>query len=116
MDECEEHNWGQTEFDGVVCWTCAKQQTKEDIANQAFIDGYSAGREVTKRLTTITAKHVARELITDEVLLAKFIETLVTQLNRKDRNKPYCPICEELHDFPAKCWAEQQDKEIPDGN
>ncbi len=118
MTECEEHEWITTNkgITGEQCLNCDKEQTLAEMELDVFASGYSLGKQDAKAQTLKVAKRIAHELITDEALRATYIETLVTQLNRKDRNKPYCPICEELHDFPAKCWAEQQDKEIPDGN
>lgn len=116
MTECEEHEWVTSKnTDGVLCFTCAKPQTIQDVEVDAFVTGFHVGRKDGLNHTLKVAKRIAHELITDEALRATYIETLVTQLYRKDRHKPYCPICEELHDFPARCWADKQDEEIHNG-
>jgi hypothetical protein len=29
---------------------------------------------------------------------------------QQDLAEPYCPVCKTHHDFPARCWVEQQEK------
>lgn len=114
MNECEEHTW-TSEIVGIKCVDCDTPQTIGDIKEQAWLDGAKFANEATKSLVLMAVRRVAREVITDEAVRALYIQTLVTQVDRKNRNKPWCPVCERLHDFPARCWADKQDEEIQDG-
>lgn len=44
-----------------------------------------------------------------EVYLAKQLRNPKVK-QEFDKGIPYCPVCKTHHDFPARCWVEQQEK------